>query len=188
MERYLIVGLGNPGKRYIKNRHNVGFMALDKLANSINISFTQKVCNSLVGITNINQKDLILSKPQTYMNLSGESVSCLVNKFQIDINKLIVIYDDYAIPLGKIRIRERGSSGGHRGMQSIINHLSNDQIIRIRIGIGKPPQSKSLEEYVLENFNIEEKEYIDQAIINALDAIKIIVLFSPQEAMNKLNK
>lgn len=184
---YLVAGLGNPGKKYIKNRHNVGFMAIEQLAEENNIAINKTKFSSLYGKGSIEKKEVILIKPQTYMNLSGTSIVQFLKWHKIKPEKLIVLYDDMDLPLGKIRIRPNGRSGGHNGLKSIIETINTQEFIRIRIGIDKPPPKVSPEKYVLMNFNKGEIEFIESGISAALNAIHCILKEGIDKAMNKYN-
>lgn len=181
----LIVGLGNPGKKYEHTRHNMGFDAVDLFAELAKIDVDKEAFKGLVGRGKVFDEDVYILKPQTYMNLSGESVSELVNYFKIELDDIIVVYDDMALPVGKIRLRPSGSSGGHKGMQNIIDHLHTDNIKRIRIGIGEPIYDTI--DYVLSKPLKEEMPLVDEAIKNASEALKVILKDNFEKAMNKFN-
>ncbi len=165
----LIIGLGNPGEKYEYTKHNIGFLTVDNLANQIgvnNFTKTTSKFNALITEARIDGQKILLVKPLTYMNLSGEAVRPIIDWYKVDIDDMVVIYDDLDLPLGKIRYREKGSAGGHNGMKSIIQHLQTESFKRIRIGIGRS-QHGSVVDYVLTTFSKEEKEDINQS----LDAI-----------------
>lgn len=183
---YLIVGLGNPGRQYAGNRHNVGFMCLDALAESLGVQFSQRRARSLMTSGRLEETTLLLAKPQTYMNLSGLSIAELVRFYHLPLSHLLVVYDDMDLPVGKIRLRERGSAGGHRGLQSIITSLHSPDIPRLRIGIGRP-STEMPEVYVLRDFTPDEKPEINAAIERALQAIEVFVLEGVTSAMNRFN-
>lgn len=166
----LIVGLGNPGKEYEGTRHNCGFMVIDRLADKLNISVDQNKFKGLYTKIKYHGEDVILLKPQTYMNLSGESVNAVMNFFKINKDDLLVIYDDLDMPVGKLRLRKTGSAGGHNGIKNIIAHLNSQDFKRIRVGIDRHKYMK-VADYVLSNFTKIEKEAIDQGIEKACDAI-----------------
>lgn len=179
----LVIGLGNPEKKYDYTRHNIGFMVIDKLCEKLNIELTQ---TKFKGLYCLDKKtDTIYLKPQTYMNLSGEAVVSFVQYFKIDTDDILVIYDDLDLPLGKIRIREKGSSGGQKGMKNIIDLLKTQNIKRIRLGIGN---NKLMENYVLSKFRADEKNSLDSALNNAVDAIITYQRENFQKAMNIYNK
>lgn len=185
MEKFLIVGLGNPDKKYINTRHNVGFEMIDVLASYANIKVNKVKCKALIGEGIIGGKPVILAKPQTYMNLSGESVIELCTYFKIPVENVVVMYDDISIDVGKIRIRQKGSAGGHNGMKNIIYHLKSDEIPRVRFGIGEP--SGDLADYVLSNFSKEETKILIDTAKNVPDIIELIVKRDIVNAMNKYN-
>ena len=182
----LIVGLGNPGKKYENTRHNMGFMAIDLLADQAKIDVDKEVFHALMGRGVIYDEDVILFKPTTFMNLSGTAVQEVVHYFKIDLNDIIVVYDDMALEAGRIRLRHEGSSGGHKGMQNIIDCLSTEQIKRIRIGIGEPGDNDNID-YVLSKPLKDEMPLIEDAIKNAVDAIKEALKSDFDRAMNKFN-
>ena len=181
----LIVGLGNPGKKYEHTRHNMGFDTLDLFADLAMIDIDKESFKGLVGRGKLFNQDVLLLKPQTFMNLSGESVREIVNYFKIDIDDILVIYDDMALEPGRIRLRPSGSSGGHKGMQNIIEHLGTENIKRIRIGIGEPTYDTI--DYVLSKPTKDEKPVIEEAINEAVEAIKTYLKNNFEVAMNKFN-
>lgn len=181
----LIVGLGNPGKKYEHTRHNMGFDTLDLFADLAMIDIDKESFKGLVGRGKLFNQDVLLLKPQTFMNLSGESVREIVNYFKIEIEDILVIYDDMALEPGRIRLRPSGSSGGHKGMQNIIEHLGTEDIKRIRIGIGEP--SYDTIDYVLSKPTKDEKPLIEEAINEAVEAIKTYLKNNFEIAMNKFN-
>ena len=181
----LIVGLGNPGKKYEHTRHNMGFDTLDLFADLAMIDIDKESFKGLVGRGKLFGQDVLLLKPQTFMNLSGESVREIVNYFKIEIEDILVIYDDMALEPGRIRLRPSGSSGGHKGMQNIIEHLGTEDIKRIRIGIGEPTYDTI--DYVLSKPTKDEKSQIEEAINEAVEAIKTYLKNNFEIAMNKFN-
>lgn len=183
---YLIAGLGNPGKQYEKTRHNVGFMAIDQIADALSISVNRLGHKAIYGDGIVNGEKVILIKPQTFMNLSGESIRSFADFYRIPAENVIVIYDDMALPVGKIRIRERGSAGGHNGMRSIISHLGTQEFPRIRVGIGEPPHSGV--DFVLSTFSKEERVDIDDAVSKMDKIIRNIVDHDVPYAMNIFNR
>jgi len=184
---YLITGLGNPGREYRENRHNAGFMVLDQLAARFGITFTRLESKALVTKTEYQGQRLVLAKPQTYMNLSGTSVSSLLRFYKVPIENLLVAYDDVDLPLGILRIRPDGGSAGQKGMVSIIERLGTDNFARLRVGIGRPPGQKDAATYVLENFSSQELEFLSPAIDRATDAVLSFVALGLNAAMNKYN-
>ena len=189
----LIVGLGNPGKTYSRNRHNVGFQCLNYFARLHSIHFFHRQCHARVGVGKISGEKLVLARPGTFMNLSGKSVACLVHKHKIPLSDLLVIYDDLDLPLGKIRLRQSGSSGGHKGMNSIISTLGSEGFPRIRVGIGRPQvDGQSLSEdvtvnYVLSDFSRQEQAMIKPVITRVSKAIDCFLTQGITAAMNKFN-
>lgn len=181
----LIVGLGNPGKKYEGTRHNMGFMALDLFSEISQIDIDKEVFSGLLGRGKVFDQDVLLFKPTTFMNLSGTAVSQLVHYFKIEKDDIIVVFDDMALTPGRIRLRLDGSSGGHKGMQNIIEQLGTDKIKRIRIGIGEP--TDDIVDFVLSKPLKEEKELIDQAIVDAANAIKEALKSGFDKAMNRFN-
>ena len=182
----LIVGLGNPGKKYENTRHNMGFMAVDLLSDQAQIDVDKEVFHGLMGRGKIYDQDVILFKPTTFMNLSGTAVQEVVHYFKIELEDIVVIYDDMALEPGNIRLRKEGSSGGHKGMQNIIDCLSTEQIKRIRIGIGEPGENDTID-YVLSKPLKDEMPIIEEAIANAVRAVKEMLKSDFDRAMNKYN-
>ncbi len=185
---YLIVGLGNPGDKYRYTKHNAGFMVLDYFASEHNISISKLKHKAHIGEGQIGQEKIILAKPQTFMNLSGESVLELMNWYKEDISRLIVVYDDIDLEPGRIRIRPEGSSGTHNGMKSIIYLMNTDKFPRIRVGIGRQPDYMDLADYVLSRFSDEEIPLMEEAVKKAALAIEEIVKKDVASAMNKYNR
>jgi PTH1 family peptidyl-tRNA hydrolase len=183
----LIIGLGNPGLKYINTRHNVGFKVINKLAKLINIKIRCRKYKSMIGSGKISGNEVILAKPMTYVNLSGEAVELLVRNFQVPLTELLVVYDDINLELGKIRIRKKGSAGGHNGMKSIIDKLNSQEFTRMRIGIGSPEHGIEVRDYVLSNFTKEEKKIIENTIEKAAQAAICIIKEGINVAMNKFN-
>lgn len=171
----LFVGLGNPDFKYEKTFHNVGFMAISKLAENLNVNFTKKMCDSLVAETKIKDEKVFLIKPQTYMNLSGIAVDKMMRKFKIDITDVCVFVDDIDLPLGKVRFRQNGSAGTHNGLKSIVNETLSQDFKRIKVGIGRDEKFKDLADFVLSKIPAEKMEIINEAIDEAVEiAIKQI--------------
>jgi PTH1 family peptidyl-tRNA hydrolase len=189
-ERWLIVGLGNPGPQYEMTRHNVGFLAIHRLAEAFDISAKgESKFNAIVGSGTISETPVILAQPLTYMNLSGEAVSKITRYYNIPPEHILVIYDDAALPFGKLRIRPSGSAGGQNGMKSIIQHLSgNEQFPRLRIGIGQPKGQQGLSSHVLSKFNAEEQKVLPKVLDIVVDAAKAIVTLGDiPQAMSQFN-
>lgn len=190
----LIIGLGNPGRAYARSRHNVGFRCLSYFAKHHSIRLDRKSCWSRIGVGRVDSCEVMLAKPQTFVNLSGKAVSCLVERYSLGLNDLLVVYDDLDLPLGKIRLRAGGSSGGHKGIDSIISALGSKDFPRIRVGIGRPQMSgkSSSDEdmivsYVLSNFLPEEERVIKLATIRVCQAIHCFLTQGIEMAMNKFN-
>ncbi len=187
----LIVGLGNPGRAYANNRHNIGFMCLSYFARTQGIRFDKKQGQARVGSGEVADSKLVVARPQTYMNRSGESVSRLVKKFNINHDDLLVIHDDLDLPLGKIRIRRGGGSGGHKGVNSIISCLESRDFTRLRVGIGRPATSfigeADIIAYVLSDFPPDEKQLMAQVIPRVSEAILCLLTEGLTAAMNKYN-
>ena len=184
----LIIGLGNPAEKYKNNRHNIGFIAIEQLGKDLGISIDKRKKFCLFGKGKFSGKDLILLKPLTFMNLSGEAIVYLANYYNIPTDDIIVIHDDCSIPVGKLKIKRDGSDGGHNGIKSVIYSLNDKNFIRIKLGIGSPPDGMALEDYVLSNFTREEIPVIQETVQKASDAIKTIITFSLQKAMNEFNR
>ena len=191
----LIVGLGNPWRIYARNRHNIGFMCVSHFAKTQRIRFDKKQGQARIGTGEVAGSELIVARPQTHMNLSGQSVIRLVKKFNVSLNDLIVIHDDLDLPLGKIRISQSSSAGGHKGIDSIITHLGSQDFSRIRVGIGRPAVFEGSAEtreaeivaYVLSDFTTDEKEAINQVIPEVSQAILCLLTEGLTAAMNKYN-
>lgn len=184
----LIVGLGNPGAKYEDTRHNIGFKVIDVLSYMMDIPLNKTKFNGLFGQGQYRGEKVILLKPLTYMNLSGESVGPLVDYFDIDIDDVIIVYDDLDLPVGKLRIRKKGSAGGHNGMKSIIYHLRSDSFKRIRIGVGRPNGRKPIVDYVLEDFPKEEYDTMTQVVKDAAKACDSWLDTPFEQVMNQFNQ
>ena len=186
---YIIAGLGNPSKEYKNTRHNIGFDVIDCIADKNGIDVTTIKHKALIGKGMIGSEKVILVKPQTYMNLSGESLIDVCQYYKIDIEEeLIVIYDDIALDVGAIRVRKEGSAGGHNGMKSIIQHLGTDKFMRIRMGVGEKPKGYDLADYVLGHFTQAERELMDAGAVDALNAVELIMSDGISKAMNRYNR
>jgi peptidyl-tRNA hydrolase, PTH1 family len=189
----LIVGLGNPGRGYEKNRHNIGFICLNHLAKAHDITFDKKQCHARVGMGYISGKEVVLARLQTYMNASGESVFPLIQRYKASPDNLLVIHDDMDLPTGKLRIRRDSSSGGHKGINSIIACLGTRDFVRFRIGIGRPEEplqnifEKNVISHVLGDFSNEEKKIIEETIPRVTAAIECYLSEGLETAMNKFN-
>ena len=183
---YIIAGLGNPGKEYMGTRHNAGFSVIDELADKYNISVDTAKHKGLIGKGVIAGQKVILVKPMTYMNNSGESVRQVMDYFKIDVEDLLVVYDDMDMPVGKLRLRQSGSAGGHNGVKSIIAHVGTQSFQRIRVGIDKHPRIKVVD-YVLGRFQKDEQPLIDQGVEDAVKAIETYLNKGFVAAMNVYN-
>lgn len=185
---YLIVGLGNPTKQYEKTRHNIGFDVIDALADKYNISVTEKKHKALCGRGTIEGQKVVLAKPQTFMNLSGESVVELLNYYKMDPEtEMIVIYDDISLAPGNIRIRKKGSAGGHNGIKNIIALTGTQNFLRIKVGVGEKPKGWDLADYVLGRFSDEDRKYVEDAIKDAISACTLMIRDDVDKAMNDYN-
>ncbi|MCI0398290.1 MAG: aminoacyl-tRNA hydrolase [Chloroflexi bacterium] len=185
--RCLIVGLGNPGRTHRANRHNIGFMVVDALAEKHGIAVGRVQHKALIGDGRIAGRPVILAKPQTFMNLSGEAVGPLANYYKVPLANLLVIYDEIDLPFGALRLREKGSSGGHNGMRSIINRLGQD-FPRLRLGIGRPPGRMPPAAYVLQDFAKEELPLAGELIDQAIQAIETFLVEGIDRAMTRHNR
>lgn len=184
---WLIVGLGNPGAGYEKTRHNLGFLLVDRIANDENAQIKREECRSLIGRAEIENQKTELVKPQTFMNLSGEAVSCLLKKESRDVEKLIVITDDLALPFGKLRLRAKGSAGGHNGLKSIIECLRTEEFIRLRIGIQPEHPINDTKNFVLENFSKADLKTVDEILDQSARAIRAVIKNGTEKAMAEFN-
>ncbi len=182
---YLVVGLGNPGDKYDKTRHNVGFDIVDLCEKKYNFNINRTKFKGIYGETNIAGEKVIFLKPQTYMNLSGESVRSIIDFYKIPNENIIVIYDDISLEVGRLRIKTKGSAGGHNGIKNIIAHLGTDVFPRIKVGVGEP--TCDLVDYVLGRFTAEEDALLEKSFEAAAEAVKVMVTQGPNEAMNKFN-
>lgn len=185
---YLIVGLGNPTKEYERTRHNAGFGAVDMLADKLNVTVAERKHKGLCGKGMIGGEKVILLKPQTYMNLSGESVRSAADFYKIDPEHIIVMYDDIDLDVGKLRVRARGSAGGHNGIKNIIAHLGTQEFPRVRIGVGAKPDRMDLADYVLGRFSQVERQVMEDAFKEAAEAAIAIVEDGIDAAMNRFNR
>ena len=185
---YLVVGLGNPGDKFDLTRHNIGFKAIDYLASKLNVPLNKIGFKALYGTAMIGSEKVILAKPQTYMNLSGESVLDFYSYYKMDLSNIIIIYDDIDLKVGDIRIRPKGSAGTHNGMKSIIFQLQSEDFPRVRIGVSPPPLEWDLKDYVLSRFTTDEKEGIEKGIENAAGAVITIIKEDVSAAQQLYNK
>ena len=186
---FIIAGLGNPTLRYEGTRHNVGFDVIDLLADKYNIAVDTRKGRALIGKGIIEGHKAILAKPQTYMNLSGESIRSLADYYKIDEEEeLIVLYDDVSLDIGQLRIRKKGSAGGHNGIKSIIQHLGTDVFMRVKIGVGEKPKKYDLADYVLGHFTKAEREQMEEGYENCVKAVGMMLNGGTDAAMNEYNR
>ena len=183
----LIIGLGNPGFQYRGTRHNMGFRCVDLIAKMWAIPVKERRSNAVLGRGSHLGQEVVLAKPRTFMNNSGEGVSYLLNRFAADIDHLVVIYDDMELPLGRLRIRRSGSDGGHKGVQSIISHLKSQTFPRIRLGIGLPPEGQDPVDFVLGRLSKEESTVVDQAVETVVQAVECWLEEDIDVTMNRFN-
>lgn len=183
---YAVFGLGNPDKEYRGTRHNIGFDVIDELASQMGIEVKTKRHKALCGVGNVGGEKVVLVKPQTYMNLSGESVRAVMDFYKLNPEKdIIVISDDISLATGKIRIRAQGSAGGHNGLKSIIAHAGTQKFMRVRVGVGA--NEGNLVKHVLGKFNKEDRAFVDEAVRDAASAVEIMIIEDINTAMNKYN-
>lgn len=184
---YLIVGLGNPGAQYRSNRHNIGFMLADRLAERLGVKFTRLESKALVTKGEYQGRRIVLAKPYTFMNLSGQPVGALVRFYKVPLSNVLVAHDDVDLPPGTVRMRPGGSSAGQKGMSSIIERLGTQEIPRLRLGIGRPPGRMEAADYVLQDFSAGEKELIKLTLDRAAEAALVFVVEGLEAAMNQYN-
>lgn len=185
---YLIAGLGNPGLQYEGTRHNAGYMVVDKLGEKLGFDIKRMKFKSLCGDISIGGKHCVVLKPTTYMNNSGQAIAEAMNFYKLDIDHVIIVYDDISLEPGRLRIRRKGSDGGHNGIKSVIHLTGEDTFPRIKMGVGKKPHPKyDLADWVLGHFSEEDKEKMDKAAENACEALELMVSGKTDEAMNKFN-
>lgn len=185
---YVIAGLGNPTAKYEKTRHNVGFDVIDRLAEKYNIRVSDNRQKALCGTGIIEGEKVLLVKPQTFMNLSGESIGAILNFYKVEPEtNLIVIYDDISLEPGRLRIRKKGSAGGHNGIKNIIAHTGTQEFLRIKVGVGEKPQGWDLADYVLGRFSKEDREKVEDAFECAVEAVSYMVKGETDKAMNLFN-
>jgi PTH1 family peptidyl-tRNA hydrolase len=184
---YLVIGLGNPGREYRNNRHNVGFMVIDAVSKALDININRVQFKAMLGSGVYGEKRVILAKPQTFMNLSGQSVSQLVNYYKISLQNLLIVHDDIDIQLGTLRMRPNGGSGGQKGLASIIQQLGTQEFGRLRVGIGRPPGRMDPADYVLQNIPDEDRQVLTIVFDRASQAIQTFIRFGLNQAMNENN-
>jgi PTH1 family peptidyl-tRNA hydrolase len=185
---YIIIGLGNPDRRYAATRHNIGFDAITRIADEYNIPLDFKKHKAICGKGYIGGEKVVLAQPQTFMNLSGESVRELVDFYKVSNEEIIVIYDDISLEVGQLRLRSKGSAGGHNGIKNIISHLGTEEFARIKIGVGDKPEDWDLADYVLSRFPKEEEPVIREALKRSSEAVKSIITDGMESAMNIYNR
>ena len=188
MNKHLIIGLGNPGRHYRGNRHNAGYMLIDRLMDAYGIALNRSVSEALVAVLEKEDRTLILAKPQTYVNESGRAVASLVRSFKVELPNVMVAFDELDLELDVIRMRPAGGSSGHRGMRSIINHLETQDYPRLRIGIGRPPGRRPAADYVLSNFSKGEQEILSSVLDRAVACVQQYVREGIQIAMTACNR
>ena len=185
----LVVGLGNPGIEYQFTPHNLGFLAVDRIAEQYGAEINNRRCRALTGKTRIGNEDVVLAKPETYMNLSGLAVRDLVSELELDLARdLVIIYDELDLPWGTIRIRQRGGTAGHNGLESVVNALGTQEFLRIRLGIGPDFPVGDGAKYVLSQLKKSQYEAVDQELDTAAEAVKVIFTEGPAAAMNRFNR
>ena len=184
---YIIVGLGNPGEKYVHTRHNVGFEVIDILADRIGIHVDEKKHKGLCGRGVLEGQKVVLVKPQTFMNLSGESVRAVADFYKVAADEIIVVYDDISLEPGRLRVRGKGSAGGHNGIKNIIAHLGTQEFPRVKVGLGEKPKWMDLADYVLSHFGRGEWEQMEEAFKEAADAVAVMISQGTEAAMNRFN-
>lgn len=186
---FIIAGLGNPGKQYEGTRHNIGFDVVDALAKKYGISVTEKKHKALIGKGVIGGQKVLLVKPQTFMNLSGESIKAVLDFYKIEeTEELIVVYDDVSLLPGGLRVRGKGSAGGHNGVKSIIQHLGHDTFKRVKVGVGEKPAGWDLADHVLSRFSPEDRKIMDETVMLAAEAVELLITDGLDTAMNRCNR
>lgn len=188
MSRYIIAGLGNPGRDYASNRHNVGFRCVDRLAADHSLAFTRRQKQARVALGHIRGCSVLLVRPCTFMNRSGGPIAALAHFHRVPLNRLLVVYDDLDLPLGTTRLRPMGGAGGHRGVRSVINQLGGREFPRLRIGIGRPPGRMDPADYVLQDFSAAEEEVLDRVLEQATVATETWLVEGVEEAMTRYNR
>lgn len=187
LDNYLLIGLGNPGREYRDNRHNFGFMVIDRLIVRLNAQGMKVQSKAIVTSAMYEGRKLILAKPQTYMNLSGQSIQGLMNFYKLPVENVLIAFDDLDLPFGTIRLRPGGGAGGQKGLASAIEQLGTKDIARLRLGIGRPPGRMDPADYVLQNFSREEMKFLSEIVDRAADAALTFVMDGLNKAMNKYN-
>lgn len=185
---HIIVGLGNPGREYVGTRHNVGFDVISRLSEDYNIPLDFKKHKALCGRGRIEGQRVLLAQPQTFMNASGESIRELMDYYKVSTENIIIVYDDISLDVGQLRVRPKGSAGGHNGIKSIIQHMGTQEFPRVRVGVGDKPRGWDLVDYVLSRFPASEEPTMQEAFERAAAACKVILLDGVEEAMNQFNR
>jgi PTH1 family peptidyl-tRNA hydrolase len=188
METFLIIGLGNPGRAYRETRHNIGFMLMDRVSSRLKMRFMRLQSRALIASTIFQERKIILAKPQTFMNLSGQSIQGLMHFYKLPLEKLLIAHDDLDLPVGTIRLRPDGRSAGQKGMMSAIERLGTDEFPRLRLGIGRPPGQMSAPDYVLQNFSAGDLTIINETLDRAVEAALLWVTDGLEKAMTKFNR
>lgn len=186
-ESYLIVGLGNPGREYRSTRHNIGFMVVDQLAKELGVGFSRVQSNSLVVHANRDGKRIILAKPHTYMNLSGQAVNSLLKFYKLSLDQILIAHDDIDLPFGTLRMRPGGGSAGQKGLASIIERLGTQEFPRLRVGVGRPPGRMEAADYVLQEFSKDDREMLPAILSRAGEAALVFINEGLEKAMNQFN-
>lgn len=184
---FLIAGLGNPGRRFREDRHNIGFMVLDRFIKPLDLRFSRKQQNALITEGQMDGHKILFAKPQTYMNSVGKAIVPLMRYYRITLDHVLVIFDDLDLPLGSIRIRPQGGSGGHRGMRSIIQELGDDSFPRMRLGIGRPPGQMDPANYVLQKFSKDEIDFVNIVLKQAVEGIQVFIEEGIEPSMTRYN-
>ena len=184
----IIVGLGNPGVRYQGNRHNIGFQVADQLAENNHIPISKKRLKAFYGTGKIDSQEVVLAKPMTFMNRSGEAVRRIANFFKVGMEDLIVVHDDLDLPFGKLRFKRRGGDGGHQGVRSIIEAMDGNTFLRLKVGVGRPPRGMEVAEYVLCDFDENQQPQLDEICSRAAEALVVMLLEGLEAAMNQYQK
>jgi len=184
----IIIGLGNPGRKYERTRHNAGFLAVDQIARDLRFSLSQEKYHAFIGKCRIGDEDALVAKPQTFMNESGRSVGAVLRYTYAKPADLIVVHDELDLPLGTVRVKTGGGHGGHNGLRSIIEHIGTPDFIRIRVGVGRPAPGRDAADYVLSPFTAEERQAADEAVVKAADAVKAVIRDGLTKAMNDCNR
>lgn len=185
---FLVVGLGNPGSKYEGTRHNVGFEVVELLADKARAEFSEKKWKARVAKGRVGEVDVLILEPQTFMNLSGESVGPALGFYKLGTGALIVVHDEVDLPVGTVKLKKGGGHGGHNGLRSLIQHLPDPDFIRLRIGVGRPPPEWDTADHVLSKFGSEDRKLIDEAVKSAAEAIEAVITDGLQKAMNAVNR